>query len=44
MVPGDKVILEVELVRRRSRIIFFSAKASVDGKEVAQAEISACLV
>lgn len=44
VVPGDKVILEVELVRRRSRIIFFSAKASVDGKQVAQAEISACLV
>lgn len=44
VVPGDKVILEVELVRRRSRIIFFSAKASVNGKEVAQAEISACLV
>ena len=44
VVPGDKVLLEVELVRRRSRIIFFSAKASVGGKEVAAAEISACLV
>ena len=44
VVPGDRVILEVELVRRRSRIIFFSAKASVNGKQVAQAEISACLV
>lgn len=44
VVPGDRVILEVELVRRRSRIIFFSAKASVDGKQVAEAEISACLV
>ena len=44
VVPGDKVVLEVELVRRRSRIIFFSAKASVDGKKVAEAEISAYLV
>ena len=44
VVPGDKVLLEVELVRRRSRIMFFSAKASVGGKEVAAAEISACLV
>lgn len=44
VVPGDKVLFEVELVRRRSRIMFFSAKASVDGKEVAAAEISACLV
>ena len=44
VVPGDRVTLEVELVRRRSRIMFFSGKASVDGKEVAQAEISACLV
>ena len=44
VVPGDRVILEVELVRRRSRIIFFSGKASVDGKQVAEAEISACLV
>ncbi len=44
VVPGDTVLLEVELVRRRSRIIFFSAEASVKGKKVAQAEISACLV
>ena len=44
VVPGDRVLLEVELVRRRSRIIFFSAKASVAGKKVAEAEISACLV
>lgn len=44
VVPGDRVVLEVELVRRRSRIIFFSAEASVDGKKVAQAEISAYLV
>ncbi len=44
VVPGDRVILEVELVRRRSRIIFFSGKASVDGKQVAEAEITACLV
>ena len=44
VLPGDKVVLEVELVRRRSRIMFFSAKAAVSGKEVATAEISACLV
>ncbi len=44
VVPGDRVVLEVELVRRRSRVMFFSAKASVDGKKVAEAEISAWLV
>ena len=44
VVPGDRVLFEVELVRRRSRIMFFSARASVGGKEVAAAEISACLV
>lgn len=44
VIPGDNVVLEVELTRRRSRIMFFSAKASVGGKEVAAAEISACLV
>ncbi len=44
VVPDDRVLLEVELVKRRSRIIFFSGEASVNGKRVAAAEISACLV
>ncbi len=44
VVPGDRVLFEVEIVRRRARVMFFSARASVDGKEVAKAEISACLV
>jgi len=42
--PGDRVVLEVELARRRSRIIFFSARASANGRKVAEAEISASLV
>lgn len=44
VVPGDRVILEVELARRRSRIIFFSARATAGGRRVAEAEISAALV
>ncbi len=44
VVPGDTVVFEVELLKRKSRVIFFSAISSVDGKKVAQAEISACLV
>ncbi|MCY4262237.1 MAG: 3-hydroxyacyl-ACP dehydratase FabZ [Candidatus Dadabacteria bacterium] len=44
VVPGNRVVLEVELVRRRSRVMFFSAVAFVDGKKVAEGEISAWLV
>ncbi len=44
VVPGDTVIFEVQFLRRKSRAIFFSATASVNGKKVAEAEISACLV
>lgn len=44
VVPGDRVIFNVELSKRRSRIIFFSAKATANGKKVAEAEISASLV
>ena len=44
VVPGDRVVFTVELAKRRSRIIFFSAKATANGKKVAEAEISASLV
>ncbi len=44
VIPGDRVVFDVEFLKRRSRLIFFSAKASTNGKKVAQAEISASLV
>lgn len=42
--PGDKVVFEVELVKRRSRILLFGGRATVNGKKVAEAQVSASLV
>lgn len=39
VVPGDQLLLEVELLKRRRDIWVFSARASVDGKLAASAEI-----
>ena len=39
VVPGDQLLLEVELLKRRRGIWVFNAKASVDGKIAASAEI-----
>jgi len=39
VVPGDQLLLEAELLKRRRDIWVFNAKASVDGKLAASAEI-----
>ena len=39
VVPGDQLLLETELLKHRRDIWVFNAKASVDGKLAASAEI-----
>jgi len=39
VVPGDQLVFEVELLKRRREIWVFTAEAKVDGKMVASAEI-----
>ncbi len=39
VVPGDQLKLEVDVIKTRREIWVFDAKASVDGKVVASAEI-----
>ncbi|MBS7456343.1 3-hydroxyacyl-ACP dehydratase FabZ [Coralloluteibacterium stylophorae] len=39
VVPGDQLVLEVELRRTLRRMGFYSARALVDGEEAARAEI-----
>lgn len=43
VIPGDQLIYEVELVRRRSRAAMMDATATVDGKRVAEARIMALI-
>jgi len=44
VLPDQELTLEVELVKKRKRLLFFKGIASVDGQKVAEAEISASLV
>ncbi|NIP30105.1 MAG: 3-hydroxyacyl-ACP dehydratase FabZ [Candidatus Dadabacteria bacterium] len=44
VLPNDKAVFEVELVKRRSRILVFAGKATVNDKRVAEAQITASLV
>ena len=44
VVPGDVVHFPVKQIQKRSRVWRFEAKALVEGKVVAQAEISAMLM
>jgi 3-hydroxyacyl-[acyl-carrier-protein] dehydratase len=39
VIPGDQLILEVELKRMIRRMGLFACRASVDGKQVAEAEL-----
>ena len=39
VVPGDQLVFEVEVIKRRREIWVFSAEAKVDGSVVASAEI-----
>ena len=43
VVPGDQLRLELEITKHRQAIWGFKAKASVDGKLVAEAELLAML-
>jgi len=42
--PGDEVNLQVEISRRRSKVVKFNALASVDGNKVAEADIIVSIV
>lgn len=44
VVPGDQLILDVEMVSRRSKFIQIRGKAYVDGSLVAEGEFSAAIV
>ena len=41
--PGDQLILEVEIIRKRSNALKLAATASVDGNLVAEAELMATI-
>ena len=41
--PGDQLILEVEIIRKRSNALKLGATASVDGNLVAEAELMATI-
>lgn len=41
VVPGDQLILEVELLKMRSRVVKMAGTATVDGRLVAEAQLMA---
>ena len=41
VVPGDQLILELEMLKKRSKVVKMAAVATVDGKTVAEAELMA---
>lgn len=43
VIPGDQLIFEVEIARRRSRVVKMSAKAFVDKNRVAEAKLMALI-
>ena len=43
VVPGDQIILEVQIVRQRSKAVKMAGTAKVDQKVVAEAEIMATI-
>ena len=44
VVPGDQLVLEVEMVNRRSKVCLMKGKAYVGGHLVAEAELTAAIV
>ncbi|MCL5034452.1 MAG: bifunctional UDP-3-O-[3-hydroxymyristoyl] N-acetylglucosamine deacetylase/3-hydroxyacyl-ACP dehydratase [Bacteroidetes bacterium] len=44
VVPGDQLVMQVEMVSRRSKIASMTGKAFVDGTLVAEAEMTAAIV
>ncbi|MEA3479402.1 MAG: 3-hydroxyacyl-[acyl-carrier-protein] dehydratase FabZ, partial [Bacteroidota bacterium] len=43
VVPGDQIILEVEIIRQRSKAVKMAGIATVDQKIVAEAELMATI-
>jgi len=43
VIPGDQLIFEVKIVRRRSNVVKMSAKAYVDNNRVAEAKLLALI-
>ncbi|RLI67759.1 MAG: 3-hydroxyacyl-[acyl-carrier-protein] dehydratase FabZ [Candidatus Gerdarchaeota archaeon] len=43
VVPGDQLVVEVNWIKRRANVSKMSAKAVVDGKPVAEAEVMAMI-
>ncbi|RLB01405.1 MAG: 3-hydroxyacyl-[acyl-carrier-protein] dehydratase FabZ, partial [Deltaproteobacteria bacterium] len=43
VVPGDQLVLELQVVKRRGQIWVFRGKALVEGKVAAEAEIMATI-
>ena len=43
VIPGDQIILDVMWTRRRANVSKMSGKATVDGKVVAEAELTAMI-
>jgi len=41
VVPGDQLIFELTLIRKRAKLVRMSGVATVDGKQVAEAELMA---
>jgi UDP-3-O-[3-hydroxymyristoyl] N-acetylglucosamine deacetylase / 3-hydroxyacyl-[acyl-carrier-protein] dehydratase len=44
VVPGDQLVMEVELVSKRNKFVVIKAKAMVDNKVAAEAELKAAIV
>ena len=44
VVPGDQLVLEAELINRKSKIVVMKAQAFVDNNLVAEAELTAAIV
>jgi UDP-3-O-[3-hydroxymyristoyl] N-acetylglucosamine deacetylase/3-hydroxyacyl-[acyl-carrier-protein] dehydratase len=44
VVPGDQLVLEVQMVSRRSKVIQIRGQAYVDGNMVAEGEFTAAMV
>jgi UDP-3-O-[3-hydroxymyristoyl] N-acetylglucosamine deacetylase/3-hydroxyacyl-[acyl-carrier-protein] dehydratase len=44
VVPGDRLVMEVTMKNRRSRLALMNARAFVDGELVAEADLSAAIV
>ncbi|GBD89981.1 3-hydroxyacyl-[acyl-carrier-protein] dehydratase FabZ [bacterium BMS3Abin04] len=44
VVPGDQLVIEAELVSRKSKVVVIKAKTYVDNNIVAEAELMAAIV